>query len=189
VAFVLEVAAREEVVAPGRREVTHAVIKNLYKLMAYKDEYEVARLHLKPAFRAGTRGLFAAPRRVAWHLHPPLLRALGLRRKLRLGPWFRHALGALRALRRLRGTPFDPFGYAAVRREERRLVPWYRELVSVPLRAGGPDAHATALELARLPESIRGYEDIKLRSIAKVRGQAFTLVSRDSTRDSTSHST
>jgi indolepyruvate ferredoxin oxidoreductase len=189
VAFVLEVAAREEIVAPGRREVTHAVIKNLYKLMAYKDEYEVARLHLKPAFRAGTRGLFAAPRRVAWHLHPPLLRALGLRRKLRLGPWFRHALGALRALRRLRGTPFDPFGYAAVRREERRLVPWYRELVRVPLRAGGPDAHATALELARLPESIRGYEDIKLRSIAKVRGQAFTLVSRDSTRDSTSHST
>jgi hypothetical protein len=58
--------------AAGRAEVTHAVIRNLYKLMAYKDEYEVARLHLKPAFHAGTRALFAAPRRVTWHLHPPL---------------------------------------------------------------------------------------------------------------------
>jgi indolepyruvate ferredoxin oxidoreductase len=172
--FVLEVSAREEVVAPGQHDVTHAVIRNLYKLMAYKDEYEVARLHLKPLFRAGTRQLFAAPRRVFWHLHPPLLRALGLRRKLRLGPWFRHPLRILRALRRLRGTPFDPFGYAAVRREERRLVHWYRELVTGGLRDA--DGYATAVDLAHLPESIRGYEEIKLRSIAKVRGQALTSI-------------
>ena len=168
-------AAREAAIAPGRHDVTHAVIRNLYKLMAYKDEYEVARLHLKPAFHAGTRGLFAAPRRLSWHLHPPLLRALGLKRKLRLGPWFRHALRALRALRRLRGTPYDPFGYAAVRREERRLVPWYRGLVVEALDAAGPDAHAAAVELARLPESIRGYEDIKLRSIARARERAEQL--------------
>jgi indolepyruvate ferredoxin oxidoreductase len=121
---------------------------------------------------------------VAWHLHPPLLRALGLRRKLRLGPWFAPVLRALRALRRLRGTAFDPFAYAHVRREERRLVPWYRELVSTALE-GGPDAHEAAVELARLPEAIRGYEDIKLRSIAKVRGQALTLTSRDATSRST----
>jgi indolepyruvate ferredoxin oxidoreductase len=183
--FVLDVAARETAAEPGRVEVTHAVIRNLYKLMAYKDEYEVARLHLKPAFRVGTRELFVAPSRLSWHLHPPLLRALGFKRKLRLGPWFRHALRALRALRRLRGTPYDPFGYAAVRREERRLAPWYRGLVVEALDATGPDAHAAAVELARLPESIRGYEDIKLRSIAKVRGQVLTLVSRDSTSHST----
>ncbi|HWC02181.1 MAG TPA: indolepyruvate ferredoxin oxidoreductase family protein [Methylomirabilota bacterium] len=174
--FVLEVAGREEVLAPGRREVTHAVIRNLYKLMAYKDEYEVARLHLKPVFHAGTRQLFSAPRRLFWHLHPPLLRALGLRRKLRLGPWFRHALRAIRALRRLRGTPFDPFGYAAVRREERHLVPWYRALVRDALGAADADGHATAVELARLPEAIRGYEDIKLRSIATARARAEALV-------------
>jgi indolepyruvate ferredoxin oxidoreductase len=172
--FVLEVAAREEVVAPGRREVTHATIRNLYKLMAYKDEYEVARLHLKPVFQAGARQIFAAPRRLFWHLHPPLLRALGLRRKLRLGPWFRHPLRVLRALRRLRGTPFDPFGYAAVRREERRLVHWYRDLVTAALH--GTDGHASALELARLPEAIRGYEDIKLRSIAAAQARAATLL-------------
>ena len=172
--FVLDVAAREAARAPGRCEVTHAVIRNLYKLMAYKDEYEVARLHLKTAFHTGTRRLFTAPRRLVWHLHPPLLRALGLRRKLRLGPWFRHALRALRALRRLRGTPFDPFGYAAVRREERRLVPWYRELVTGALAEPGAEGHAAAVGLARLPEAIRGYEDIKLRSIAAVRVQAET---------------
>ena len=183
--LVLVVAGREEAMAPGRSDVTHAVIRNLYKLMAYKDEYEVARLHLKPALRAGMRGLFQTPRRVHWHLHPPLLRALGLRRKLRLGPWFAPALRALRALRRVRGTPVDLFGYAAVRREERRLIPWYRELVTTALDATGPDAHAAALALARLPESIRGYEDIKLRAIAKVRGQASTLISKDSASRST----
>jgi indolepyruvate ferredoxin oxidoreductase len=177
VAFVLDVAAREAAIAPGRAEVTHAVIRYLYKLMAYKDEYEVARLHLKPAFHAGMRALFAAPRRVRWHLHPPLLRALGLTRKLRLGPWFHPALRALRACRRLRGTACDPFGYAAVRREERRLIPWYRALVADAL-AAGPGAYATALELAHLPDAIRGYEAIKLRSIAKVRSQASTLVSQ-----------
>jgi indolepyruvate ferredoxin oxidoreductase len=135
---------------------------------------EVARLHLKTAFHTGTRRLFTAPRRLVWHLHPPLLRALGLRRKLRLGPWFRHALRALRALRRLRGTPFDPFGYAAVRREERRLVPWYRELVMGALAEPDVGDHAAAVGLARLPEAIRGYEEIKLRSIAAVRADAET---------------
>jgi indolepyruvate ferredoxin oxidoreductase len=178
--FVLVAAAREVALAPGRSDVTHAVIRNLYKLMAYKDEYEVARLHLKAAFHVETRGLFAAPRRLSWHFHPPLLRALGLKRKLRLGPWFAPALRALRRLRRLRGTAFDPFGYAHVRREERRLVPWYREVVSSALDGPGPDAHETALELARLPDAIRGYEDIKLRSIAKVRGQ--TSLSGQSSR-------
>jgi indolepyruvate ferredoxin oxidoreductase len=178
--FVLDVAAREAATAAGRHEVTHAVIRNLYKLMAYKDEYEVARLHLKPAFHAGTRQLFTAPSRLTWHLHPPLLRALGLRRKLRLGPWFRPALRALRAIRRLRGTPFDPFGYAAVRREERRLVPWYRDLVIRALADSGGDGHAAAVELAHLPESIRGYEDIKLRSIAAARERGQTLTSGQS---------
>jgi indolepyruvate ferredoxin oxidoreductase len=175
VRFVLDVAGAESTIAPGRVDLTHAVIQNFYKLMAYKDEYEVARLHLKPASASMTRGLFTAPSRVSWHFHPPLLRVLGLRRKLRLGPWFRPALWTLRAMRRLRGTAYDPFGYAAVRREERRLISWYQRLMRRALGRETPDRYARALELARLPESIRGYEDIKLRSIAKARERAQHL--------------
>ena len=140
--FVLVVAAREEAMAAGRRDVTHAVIRNLYKLMAYKDEYEVARLHLKPAFQAGTRGLFTAPRRVDWHFHPPLLRALGLRRKLRLGPWFAPAAPrAPGAPARPRGTPLRPL---RVRRRPaggaaaRPVVPGAR--VRAPWTAPAPTA-------------------------------------------------
>ncbi len=125
--FVLGTAASEQAATPGRREVTDAVIRSLYKLMAYKDEYEVARLQTKATFRASVRETFAAPERVAYHFHPPALRALGLRRKLELGPWFRPVLAGLRGLRRLRGTWLDPFGRAVVRKEERALVLWYRD--------------------------------------------------------------
>src|SRR5262249_53077238 len=151
---VLRVAAREREATPGRVDLTHAVVRYLYKLMAYKDEYEVARLHLKPAFQAEARALFAAPRRLGWNLHPPLLRSFGLKRKLALGPWFTPALRLLCALRGLRGTALDPFGHAAVRREERRLVGWYTDLVDAALARLDAGTHATAVELARLPDAI-----------------------------------
>jgi indolepyruvate ferredoxin oxidoreductase len=154
------------------------VIRYLYKLMAYKDEYEVARLHLKPAFHAEARGLFAAPTRLVWNLHPPILRSFGLERKLALGPWFTPALRLLRALRGLRGTALDPFGYAAVRREERRLVAWYTDLLDTALARLDAGSHATAVELARLPDAIRGYETIKLESVRAARARAATLVAR-----------
>jgi indolepyruvate ferredoxin oxidoreductase len=176
VALVLEVAAREQAAMPGRTELTHAVIRGHYKLLAYKDEYEVARLHLKPAFATWARGLFAEPRRLSWHLHPPLLRALGLRRKLVLGPWFGQALRLLRACRGLRGTPLDPFGYAAVRREERALAGWYTGLVRGALPHLGPDSHAARVELAGLPDAIRGYEAIKLENARAARARADALV-------------
>jgi len=174
--FVVRVAAREAAaVGPGRREVTHAVIRHLYKLMAYKDEYEVARLHLHPRFHAETRALFAEPRRLVWHLHPPVLRALGLERKLAFGPWFTPALRMLRALRRLRGTPLDVFGYAAVRREERRLIGWYRRLVEEGLAHLAPESYGFVVDLARLPDAIRGFEAIKLRNIAAARARGEEL--------------
>ncbi|MGH7266131.1 MAG: indolepyruvate ferredoxin oxidoreductase family protein [Candidatus Rokuibacteriota bacterium] len=176
--FVLGVAGRERAAVPGRTELTHAVIRNLYKLLAYKDEYEVARLHLEPAFLAETRGLFVEPRRLVYHLHPPLLRALGLERKLALGPWFTPALRLLRALRGVRGTPLDVFGYAAVRREERRLVPWYTMLVDALLEYLEPRTHGVLVEVAGLPDGIRGYERIKLDSIRTVKRQAETLLAR-----------
>src|SRR5262249_51818106 len=128
--FVLAVAAGEAAACPGRQDLTHAVLRQLYKVMAYKDEYEVARLHLKQAWHTRLTGMFAQPQKAYYHFHPPLLRTLGLRRKLRLGPWFTRPLQLLRRLKAWRGKPWDPFGYAKVRREERQLITWYRQTIT-----------------------------------------------------------
>jgi indolepyruvate ferredoxin oxidoreductase len=176
ISFVLEVAAREEAVCPGQRALTRAVIKNLHKLMAYKDEYEVARLHLKAGWRDELARTFEAPLRVSYRLHPPLLRSLGLNRKLELGPWFSHVLAVLRRLRALRGTRLDPFGYAAVRREERALISWYREVTTDALAHLTPRNYSTATEIAELPDRIRGYEDLKLRAGRQARERAAALI-------------
>jgi indolepyruvate ferredoxin oxidoreductase len=178
VRFVLGVAKREQAAAPGRVALTHAVIRYLHKLMAYKDEYEVARLHLEPELRESMRRQFSDPIRATYHFHPPLLRAMGLRRKLPLGPWFDPALKVLRELRHLRGTPLDVFGYAALRREECELIGWYRGLIETALARLEPGNYATAVELAELPDAIRGYETIKEGNVAKARERAAHLLDR-----------
>jgi indolepyruvate ferredoxin oxidoreductase len=86
-------------------------------------------------------------------------------------------LGALRSLKGLRGTPLDVFGYAHLRREERRLIGWYRGLVEQALERLTPETESTVLEIARLPDAIRGYEEIKLRSIASAEQRASALLS------------
>nr|WP_309233501.1 indolepyruvate ferredoxin oxidoreductase family protein [Conexibacter sp. W3-3-2] len=177
-AAVAEVAAAERAATPGRLELTAAFADGLFKLMAYKDEYEVARLHLLPQERARIEAEFGPGARVALQLHPPALRALGLRRKLSLGPWFTPALHGLRAGRRLRGTPLDPFGRAAVRRTERALVDDYLGLVRDALAHLAPHTHATVVELAALPDVVRGYEDVKLASVERFRAQAQVLRGR-----------
>ena len=165
--FVLEVAAREGAVCPGRVEFTHAVIRQLYKVMAYKDEYEVARLHLKQAWHTQLTGMFAQPQKMYYHLHPPLLRSMGLRRKLKLGPWFAQPLRLLRRLKTLRGHRWDPFGYAKVRRAERQLILWYRQTITQVLAHLDDSNHALAVVIANAPDAIRGYEEIKLRRLAE----------------------
>lgn len=168
----------EDAVAHVREQapaLADAVARNLFKLMAYKDEYEVARLHLDAFEQARLRAEFGEEAKVWINLHPPLLRALGLKRKLKLGRWFTPALRLLRAMRRVRGTPLDPFGYAKVRRVERGLPAEYLELVDVAV------AHAddpAALELCELPDVIRGYEEIKLRNVALFRTRAKALRKR-----------
>ena len=161
-AFITEVERQRPLLAD-------AVARNLYKLMAYKDEYEVARLLTKTAVEAEIRDIWEQPEGIHYHLHPPLLRALGWKKKLRLGPWFRVPLRMLAALKPLRGTPFDPFGYARVRREERALIDWYRDLVLQCLQL---EDLQSALEVVDLPDQIRGYEQIKLRKISGVRAEA-----------------
>jgi len=146
--------------------------------MAYKDEYEVARLHMGAAVEAELHARFGAAVRYYWHLHPPLLRALGLKKKIRLGSWFKPAFGALTAMKGLRGTALDVFGYARVRREERALIGEYRALVERVLAALSPARHDTAVAIADLPDMIRGYEDVKLDSVRAFRARAAELVAR-----------
>jgi indolepyruvate ferredoxin oxidoreductase len=160
---------------PGHTELTEAVARQLFKLMAYKDEYEVARLHLDAVEQAKLRSEFGDDVKVAFNLHPPLLRAMGLERKLKLGEWFVPAFRSLRRMRRLRGTRLDPFGRAEVRRVERELIVEYEELVSEALTLLTPDTHDTAVELFELPDLIRGYEDIKLRNVALYRKRAEAI--------------
>jgi indolepyruvate ferredoxin oxidoreductase len=171
-----QVRRREQAVKPGSTELTESVARFLYKLMAYKDEYEVARLLTRRSFEEYATGLFEAPRRMVYHLHPPLLRALGLRYKLSLGPWFRPVLKLLAALRFLRGTPFDPFGYASLRRRERRLIAWYERTIDTLLAGLNADNHELAVRVARSPDAIRGYEQVKLRSVEAAQRQVANLL-------------
>jgi indolepyruvate ferredoxin oxidoreductase len=164
-AFLASVEQRDPDLAP-------IVARYLYKLMANKDEYEVARMLVDPEFERGLREQWEAVESIEYNLHPPLLRAWGMTKKLRLGAWFGAALSVLASLRVLRGTPLDLFGYTALRREERALVGWYRELIETVMSRMTPENKSLALEIAALPDQIRGYEDIRRQSIAKVKALA-----------------
>lgn len=163
-------AARvERRIAPGQSILARAVADQLYRLTAYKDEYEVARLLTDDEGMAAIREVAGANDRVAWKLHPPILRALGMRGKVSLGAWAAPLIRALAAGKGLRGTRFDLFGYAEVRRVERSLVREYRlglesMLDRLEKEFGEPaQAHlAQAIAIASLPDSVRGYEELKL---------------------------
>jgi indolepyruvate ferredoxin oxidoreductase len=166
---VARVYQREQDVRPGQTELSETVARYLYKLMAYKDEYEVARLALSPAGEAAVREQFGPGARISYRLHPPVLRALGMKRKVSLGPWFKPAFTVLRSMRRLRGTRLDPFGYTGVRRTERALIGEYLETVELILGALNEGSYKDCVELAALPDEIRGYEGIKLASVGRYR--------------------
>jgi indolepyruvate ferredoxin oxidoreductase len=150
--------------AEGGTDFTEAVAEGFFKLLAYKDEYEVARLLLKDGFLEGIRQE-VGPSTVYFHLHPPLLRAMGVGRKIKI----RATLGvpvlrALRVLRPLRGTVLDPFGRTRMRRQERRLIDDYeRAVVSAAVLL--PDDLERALAMAKAPQGVRGYEEVKQAGI------------------------
>jgi indolepyruvate ferredoxin oxidoreductase len=172
--FVERVRAREAVVTGGDTLAT-TVAEYLYKLTAYKDEYEVARLSLDPALDAAVRAQFGDGARYQYRLHPPVFRALGLRHKISLGPWFRPAFATLVAMRRLRGTRLDPFGRTEVRRTERALITEYREVVDQLLAGLTAGNHELAVQIAALPDMVRGYEDIKLATVRAYREKLAEL--------------
>jgi indolepyruvate ferredoxin oxidoreductase len=176
VAEVLAVARTEQRRgAPGETAVAEGFARNLFKLLAYKDEYEVARLHLLESERERVRREFGEGAKVKFLLHPPVLRALGMQRKLKLGAWFRVVFRMLAALRVLRGTALDPFRFPEVRRVERALPGEYRALMARALERLAPGTHATVARIAELPDLVRGYEDVKLASVQHFREQAAEL--------------
>jgi indolepyruvate ferredoxin oxidoreductase len=161
-----------DLVPEGDGRVALAYARNLYKLMAYKDEYEVARLHLDSVERAHLSDEFGSDARTKIMLHPPVLRSLGLRRKIGLGRSARPAFVALRSLRRLRGTVLDPFGHTPMRRTERTLINEYKTLVETAIAHLGPATVEEVIALVELPDMIRGYEGIKRANIERFRLEA-----------------
>ena len=166
--------------APGRGELTDAVARYYFKLLAYKDEYEVARLYTNGEFRARLASQFEGPARLRIHLAPPLWAtrdpATGELQKRAYGPWILVAMGWLARLRRLRGTAFDPFGYSAERRIERGLIGAYEEVVEELLAGLGLDNHEVAVAIARIPEQIRGYGHVKQRHLEQARRREAELL-------------
>ena len=149
---------------------------NLHKLMAYKDEYEVARLSLDPGLTDAVRAEFGPGATFKYRLHPPTLRSMGMAKKLSLGPWFMPAFRALKAMKGLRGTAYDPFGRAGVRRVERALPNEYLDTVRQAMGHLTDDTAATVKEIAEAPDLIRGYEDIKLNNVEKYRRRVEELL-------------
>ncbi|MFE0019680.1 indolepyruvate ferredoxin oxidoreductase family protein [Amycolatopsis sp. NPDC059021] len=163
--------ATERAGAEGER-VAVAYAKGLHKFMAYKDEYEVARLHLDTVEKARRDEEFGPDASVSVLLHPPVLRAMGMKRKLRLRRSAELAFKALRAAKGLRGTRFDAFGYAKVRRVERALIGEYQRLVRDALAHLTPGTVDAVTAIAELSDVVRGYEDIKLARVEEFRAQA-----------------
>ena len=174
--YVRRVQRAEREIDPASQALTEAVARHLYKLMAYKDEYEVARLALDPAFESQLVRDFGQGAKRSIQLHPPVLRALGMQRKISLGRWADPVLKVLARLKGLRGSAFDPFGYAYVRRVERELIPEYRAMVDQTLARLSPQTLETAALIAGLPDLVRGYEDVKLANVAKYRAEAAAFM-------------
>ena len=178
--FVKEIRNFEARVASGSLALTEAVARNLSKLMAYKDEYEVARLHASKSFRRDVEAQFEGDYRLRFHLAPPFLARrdpiTGEPRKITFGPWMMGVFQVLARLRRLRGTPLDLFGHTEERRRERQLVSDYRATVRRIIVDLRPDNLALAVEIAGLPQAIRGYGHVKGASMAAAKAREEALL-------------
>lgn len=163
---------------PEADRVVAAYAEGLFKLTAYKDEFEVARLHLDGVEQARREAQFGERARVRILLHPPVLRALGMRRKIGLGSWFLPVLHLLYALRFLRGRRLNPFGWGRVRRTERLLPGEYRATMDAALAHLSPETLPLLLELAEAPDLVRGYEQVKLRNVERYRARVTELLTQ-----------
>jgi indolepyruvate ferredoxin oxidoreductase len=163
----------------GGAALTDAVARNYFKLLAYKDEYEVARLFCEPAFREALEARFEGDYRLDFHITLPW--SQGARpgdepKKIRFGPWLMPAMKLLARFKFLRGTAFNPFGLIAERRQERELVTGYERTVTLLLEKFDPEHLDAAVAIASIPEGIRGYGPVKVRSIAQAEARLKELL-------------
>nr|WP_272886922.1 indolepyruvate ferredoxin oxidoreductase family protein [Phenylobacterium aquaticum] len=170
-AFVDRVRRAEQAVSPGADALTTAVARNLFKLMAYKDEYEVARLYTNGEFTEKLKAQFDGDLKLTFHLSPPIIapkdKDSGLPKKVTFGPWMMTGFRMLAHLKGLRGTPFDPFGRTPERRMERRLIETYRADMERALERLTLANLGVAVKLAALPAEIYGYGHIKEARVAE----------------------
>lgn len=182
--LVAQVRAAEAELGVGDYLLTEAVAKNLHKLMAYKDEYEVARLYADPAFIEKVKSSFEGDWKIKMHLAPPAFSkkdAHGHLVKKQYGPWMMSAMRVLARLKVLRGTALDPFGRTDERKMERALIGEYEALVKELIAGLTPQKLPLAIELASLPDSMRGYGHIKENNVkaAKVKWEKLLARWRD----------
>jgi indolepyruvate ferredoxin oxidoreductase len=173
---------KAEAATVGSDQLAQAVARAYHRLLAYKDEYEVARLHADGALQSKIAGMFEGDYRVAFHLSPPLFARIdpltGEPRKMRFGPWVLPLFRLLKRMKGLRGTRLDPFGYSAERRMERALIAEYEAAIAELLRRLAPENHDLAVQIASLPEEMRGFGYIKQRNVAAAREKQAGLLAR-----------
>jgi indolepyruvate ferredoxin oxidoreductase len=173
--------AAEATRAPGKCGFADAVARYLFKLMAYKDEYEVARLYTDGSFEKQVKAEFAGDNlRFEFHLSPPLLarrdKTTGLPRKMSFGPWLLPAFRLLAKMKFLRGTALDPFGYSVERRTERKLIEDYEAMLEEVFANLTPENHHLAVGLAAIPEKIRGFGHVKQRHLVTAKAEEAALL-------------
>lgn len=172
---VIAVRKAESAIGQDTR-LSEAYARYLYKLMAYKDEYEVARLHRSKDFHEAVRKQFGDRSKITYKLHPPSMKRLGLDQKIGLGRSGDLAFAVLRRMKFLRGTPLDVFGNTAHRKMERGLVDEYQQIVEQALADLRPETYDKAVQLAELPDMIRGYETVKEANVEKFRQLAKDIL-------------
>ena len=179
-AFVDKVAQAEKAKAPGRSGLAEAVAKSLYKLMAYKDEYEVGRLYTDGAFLAKLGAQFEGDYKLTFHLAPPLFAdrdpTSGQLKKREYGAWVMPLFRLLASLKGLRGTRFDLFGYTAERKMERRLIGEYEATIDSVLATLDQSNHAMAVQIATVPESMRGFGHVKEKNVQAAKEREASLL-------------
>lgn len=163
-------------------EARRAAARNLFKLMAYKDEFEVARLMTAPRFEEELRAQFEGDFKVNYHLAPPLLSrrkdARGRPVKRQFGAWLKPAMGALARMKGLRGTALNPFGYHEEARLHRDLLAWYERALEIVAAAWTPETEADAMAVLAAPDEIRGYGPVRMQAARTARAEADAALAR-----------